>query len=59
MEIRRYGSILFYLFSGGNLSIVVKKIHPLDRFCAKYNIIHDLIDLGKPVQNRHSIEKLL
>lgn len=29
----------------------VKRLHPLDLFCAKRNIIHYLIDPGKPTQN--------
>lgn len=29
----------------------VKTIHGLDRFCAKNNIVHYLIDKGKPAQN--------
>jgi len=26
-------------------------MHALDRFCAKHNIVHYLIDPGKPAQN--------
>ena len=31
--------------------LTVKTIHPLDRFCDEHNIIHYLIDKGKPNQN--------
>ncbi|MBI1974237.1 MAG: transposase [Candidatus Zambryskibacteria bacterium] len=30
---------------------MVKELHALDKFCAKHNIIHYLIDKGKPNQN--------
>ena len=31
--------------------MTVKTLHALDRFCAQHNIIHYLIDSGKPAQN--------
>lgn len=31
--------------------MTVKKIHALDLFCAEHNIVHYLIDPGKPAQN--------
>ena len=31
--------------------MTVKTIHALDQFCTKHNIIHYLIDPGKPAQN--------
>jgi len=31
--------------------MTVKTLHALDRFCAQHNIIHYLIDPGKPAQN--------
>jgi len=41
------------LYTGTNQrsDMTVKRIHPLDVFCAKNNIIHYLIDRGKPAQN--------
>lgn len=31
--------------------MTVKTIHALDRFCAENNVVHYLIDPGKPAQN--------
>lgn len=41
------------LYTGTNQrsDLTVKTIHPLDVFCAQNNIIHYLIDRGKPNQN--------
>jgi transposase InsO family protein len=40
-------------YVGGNKrsDLTVKTIHALDIFCAEHNIIHYLIDKGKPTQN--------
>ncbi len=41
------------LYTGTNQrsDMTVKTLHPLDVFCAEQNIIHYLIDRGKPAQN--------
>ena len=31
--------------------LTVKRLHALDQFCAQHNIVHYLIDPGKPAQN--------
>ena len=31
--------------------MTVKTVHALDRWCAAHNMVHYLIDLGKPAQN--------
>jgi len=41
----------YYVGSNRRSDLTVKTIHALDIFCAKYNIIHYLIDKGKPTQN--------
>ena len=41
----------YYLGTHKRSDLTVKKIHALDQFCAEYNIIHYLIDKGKPAQN--------
>lgn len=47
------GSIFtnFYTSMTKRSDMTVKTIHTLDQFCAKHNIIHYLIDPGKPAQN--------
>lgn len=47
------GSIFtnYYVGSTRRSDMTVKTIHSLDRFCAERNIIHYLIDPGKPAQN--------
>lgn len=41
----------FYVGSNKRSDISVKTIHALDVFCSKNNIVHYLIDKGKPAQN--------
>ena len=41
----------YYLGSMKRSDMAIKTIHGLDRFCAQNNIIHYLIDKGKPTQN--------
>jgi len=47
------GSIFtnYYLGSNKRSDLTIKRIHSLDSFCYKHNIIHYLIDPGKPAQN--------
>lgn len=47
------GSIFtnYYTSMTRRSDMTVKTIHALDQFCAKHNIIHYLIDPGKPAQN--------
>ncbi len=47
------GSIFtnYYLGTNKRSDVSVKTLHALDEFCAKNNIIHYLIDPGKPAQN--------
>ena len=47
------GSIFtnYYLGSNKRSDLTVKRIHSLDSFCHECNIIHYLIDPGKPAQN--------
>jgi len=47
------GSIFtnFYTSMTKRSDMTVKTIHALDQFCTKHNIIHYLIDPGKPAQN--------
>jgi transposase InsO family protein len=40
-----------YLGTYKRPDLMPKRPHPLDAFCAKHNIIHYLIDPGKPAQN--------
>ena len=41
----------YYIGSMKRSDMTVKTIHGLDQFCAENNIIHYLIDKGKPTQN--------
>lgn len=41
----------YYIGTNKRSDLTVKKIHALDQFCARNNIIHYLIDPGKPAQN--------
>lgn len=41
----------YYIGTNKRSDMTVKEIHALDRFCAENNIIHYLIDPGKPAQN--------
>ncbi len=41
----------YYLGSNKRSDLTIKTIHPLDIFCDENNIIHYLIDKGKPNQN--------
>ena len=41
----------YYLGTNKRSDMTVKEIHTLDKFCAENNIIHYLIDPGKPAQN--------
>lgn len=41
----------YYVGSNKRSDLTVKTIHALDIFCAEHNIIHYLIDKGKPTQN--------
>lgn len=41
----------YYLGTNKRSDMTVKTLHALDVFCAKQNIIHYLIDPGKPAQN--------
>lgn len=41
----------YYLGTNKRSDQTVKTLHALDRFCAEHNIIHYLIDPGKPAQN--------
>lgn len=47
------GSIFtnYYLGTNKRSDVSVKTLHALDGFCTKHNIIHYLIDPGKPAQN--------
>ena len=47
------GSIFtnYYLGTNKRSDLSVKTLHALDQFCAAHNIIHYLIDPGKPAQN--------
>jgi transposase InsO family protein len=47
------GSIFtnYYLGTNKRSDLTVKSLHALDTFCTKHNIIHYLIDPGKPAQN--------
>jgi transposase InsO family protein len=40
-----------YLGSNRRSDLSVKTLHSLDKFCAEQNIVHYLIDPGKPAQN--------
>lgn len=41
----------YYVGTGKRSDLTVKTIHALDQWCAEHNIIHYLIDPGKPAQN--------
>ena len=41
----------YYLGANHRSDLTVKTVHALDEWCAKHNIVHYLIDLGKPAQN--------
>ena len=41
----------YYVGTNKRSDMTVKTLHALDQFCAKKNIIHYLIDPGKPAQN--------
>ena len=41
----------WYIGTNQRSDMTVKTLHPLDVFCARHNIIHYLIDKGKPNQN--------
>jgi transposase InsO family protein len=41
----------YYLGTNKRSDMTVKTLHVLDRFCAKQNIVHYLINPGKPTQN--------
>lgn len=41
----------YYLGTNKRSDMTVKTIHGLDQFCAQHNIVHYLIDPGKPTQN--------
>lgn len=46
-------AIFTNLYTGTNKrsDLTVKTLHPLDMFCATHDIVHYLIDRGKPAQN--------
>jgi transposase InsO family protein len=41
----------YYLGTNKRSDVIVKTLHGLDQFCVEHNIIHYLIDPGKPAQN--------
>ena len=41
----------YYVGSNKRSDLTVKTIHPLDKFCGENEIVHYLIDKGKPAQN--------
>ena len=41
----------YYVGSNKRSDLTVKTVHALDLFCARHNIVHYLIDKGKPTQN--------
>ena len=41
----------YYLGTSKRSDLTVKTVHALDRWCARHNIVHYLIDPGKPAQN--------
>ena len=47
------GSIFTNYYTGTNKrsDMTIKKIHALDQFCHQHNIVHYLIDPGRPAQN--------
>jgi transposase InsO family protein len=45
------GAVFTNYYIGRNRRSDVKRLHPLDDFCFENNIVHYLIDPGKPAQN--------
>ena len=41
----------YYIGTNRRSDMTVKRIHGLDQYCATHNIVHYLIDKGKPAQN--------
>lgn len=41
----------YYLGTNKRSDVTVKTVHALDQWCAKHNIVHYLIDPGRPAQN--------
>lgn len=41
----------YYVGTNKRSDLTVKRIHALDEWCARHNIVHYLIDPGKPAQN--------
>jgi transposase InsO family protein len=41
----------YYIGTNKRSDVTVKTVHALDQWCARHNIIHYLIDPGKPAQN--------
>lgn len=41
----------YYLGTNHRSDLTVKTVHALDQWCAEHNIVHYLIDPGKPAQN--------
>ena len=41
----------YYIGTNKRSDMTVKKLHALDVFCAQNDMVHYLIDLGKPTQN--------
>lgn len=41
----------YYLGTNKRSDVTIKTLHALDQFCTKNNIVHYLIDPGKPAQN--------
>ncbi|PID52127.1 MAG: hypothetical protein CR972_03830 [Candidatus Moraniibacteriota bacterium] len=41
----------YYVGTNKRSNMTVKRLHGLDQYCATHNIIHYLIDKGKPAQN--------
>ena len=41
----------YYLGTNKRSDVTVKTIHALDQWCSKHNIVHYLIDPGRPAQN--------
>jgi transposase InsO family protein len=41
----------YYISTNRRSDMTVKTLHALDKYCAKHNITHYLIDKGKPAQN--------
>ena len=41
----------YYIGTNKRSDVTVKTVHALDQWCARHNIVHYLIDPGKPAQN--------